>query len=271
MISLPLVYTVLALVAYTTGFWYLFLHLMSKRDINHWFVGLVLSIGLILHSIVLYQDILTPVGVNYDVFNLISFTSGLMLLLSMLFSTYRPVITVNLIGIPVAAGGLILGFAFSQPNILIESHSVGLDIHIILSLAAYVVLLMATIQAVILWFQNRELKNKQKKRIWVNLLPSFQAMESLLFDMLIVGFTLLTVALGFGFFTIDDFFAQHLAHKTAFSIISWFIYGSLLIGHYKFGWRGQKAIRFTLLGFFLLALGFIGSKLVLEMILHRGY
>jgi ABC-type uncharacterized transport system permease subunit len=60
-----------------------------------------------------------------------------------------------------------------------------------------------------------------------------------------------------------------LAHKTAFSIISWFVYGFLLIGHYKFGWRGQKAIRFTLIGFFLLAVGFIGSKFVLEMILGK--
>ena len=128
---------------------------------------------------------------------------------------------------------------------------------------------MATIQAVILWFQNRELKNKQKRRIWVSLLPSFQAMETSLFDMLIAGFALLTVALGFGFFTIENFFGQHLAHKTTFSIVSWFIYGSLLIGHYKFGWRGQKAIRFTIMGFFLLALGFIGSKFVLEMILGR--
>lgn len=269
MISLPLVYTILALIAYTTGFWYLLIHLMSKNETNQWFIRIILGIGLLLHAGVLYQDIITPLGVNYDVFNLISFTSGLMLLLSMVFSTYRPVLTMNLLGIPVAATGLILGFAFSQQNNFIERHSIGLDIHIILSLAAYVVLLMATIQAVILWFQNRELKNKQKRRIWVNLLPSFQAMETLLFDMLIIGFALLTVALGFGFFTIDDFFGQHLAHKTAFSIISWFVYGSLLIGRYKFGWRGQKAIRFTLLGFFLLALGFIGSKFVLEMILGR--
>jgi ABC-type uncharacterized transport system permease subunit len=94
-------------------------------------------------------------------------------------------------------------------------------------------------------------------------------MESLLFDMLIAGFALLTVALGFGFFTVEHFFAQHLAHKTAFSIISWFVYGSLLLGRYKFGWRGQKAIRFTIIGFFLLALGFIGSKFVLEMILSK--
>ena len=269
MISLPLVYTILALIAYTSAFWYLVMHLMSKRPYNHWFIGIVSSLGLILHASVLYNDMVTPQGINYDVFNLMSFTSGLMLLLSMLYSTYRPVLSLNLIGIPVAGLGLILGFCFSKSRQFIEQHSLGLDIHIILSLSAYAVLLMATIHAVLLWFQNRELKKKQKKRIWVNFLPSFQAMESLLFDMLMTGFGLLTLALLFGFFTIDDFFAQHLAHKTAFSIVSWFVYGSLLIGHYKFGWRGQKAIRFTIIGFFLLAVGFIGSKFVLEMILHR--
>lgn len=271
MISLPLVYTILALIAYTTSFWYLFIHLMSKRAPNHWFIGVILALGLLLHGGVLYNDMLTPMGMNYNVFNLLSFTSGLMLLLSVLFSTYRPVIALNLIGIPVAAFGLILGFAFSKENLLIERNTLGVDIHIILSLSAYAILLMATIHALLLRLQDRELKlkNKQKRRIWVSLLPPFQAMESLLFDMLIAGFALLTAALGFGFFTIDDFFAQHLAHKTAFSIISWFVYGTLLIGHYQFGWRGQKAIRFTLIGFALLAVGFIGSKFILEMVLSR--
>lgn len=269
MISLPLVYTILALISYTTVFWYLLIHLISKRLVNQWFIGIVASLGLVLHAAVLSQDMLTPLGANLDVFNLISFTSGLMLLLSLLFSSYRPVLPLNLIGIPVAALGLIIGFVFSQPSQLRELHSIRLDIHIILSLSAYAVLLMATIQAIILWVQDRELKNKQKRRFWVNLLPSFQAMETLLFDMLITGFTLLTIALGFGFLTIDNFFAQHLAHKTAFSIVSWFIYGSLLIGRYKFGWRGRKAIRFTLIGFFLLAVGFIGSKFILEMIIRR--
>ncbi|MFV5502977.1 cytochrome C assembly family protein [Acinetobacter sp. 226] len=269
MVNLPLVYTILALVAYTASFWYLFIHLMSKRTPNQWFVSLTALLGLSLHALVLYGDMHTPLGINYDVFSLFSFTSGLMLLLSIIYSTYRPIIALNLIGIPVAATGLILGFVFTQPAKIIIQNSLGLDIHIILSLSAYAVLLMATIQAVILRFQDRELKKKHKRRVWVSLLPSYQDMESLLFDMLMTGFVLLTLALGFGFFTIDNFFAQHLAHKTAFSIISWLVYGSLLIGHWKFGWRGQKAVRFTLLGFGLLALGFIGSKFVLEMILGR--
>ncbi len=269
MISLPLVYTILALVAYTCGFWYLFLHLMSKRVPNQWLIGLILVLGLGLHGAVLYNEMLSPLGVNYSVFNLLSFTSGLMLLLSLLYSSYRPVLALNLIGIPVAATGLILGFCFNPPVQIIQRHSIGLDIHIILSLSAYAVLLMATIHALLLWIQNRELKKKQKRRVWVSLLPAYQAMESLLFDLLMTGFVLLTLALGFGFFTIDDFFAQHLAHKTVFSLISWVVYGVLLIGHYQFGWRGQKAIRFTLWGFALLALGFIGSKFVLEMLLGR--
>ena len=267
MISLPLVYTILALLAYSTSFCYVVAHFMAKSEPNRWVVGFSVLLGLMLHASVLYHDMLTPMGIHYDVFNVLSFTSGFMLLLSLLFSSYRPVLGLTLIAIPVAATGLILGFALSQPKLSITASSLGLDLHIILSLSAYTVLFMAAIHAMLLWFQNRELKKKNKKRLWVNLLPSLQTMESLLFDLLITGFVILTIALGFGFFTIDNFFAQHLAHKTVFSLMSWWVYAVLLVGHYAFGWRGQKAIRFTLIGFSLLVLGFIGSKFVLEMIL----
>ena len=84
-----------------------------------------------------------------------------MLLLSLVFSTFRPIVPLNLLGIPVAAIGLILGFAFSRPDQFIEQHSLGLDTHIILSLSAYAVLLMATIHAILIWFQNRELKRNK--------------------------------------------------------------------------------------------------------------
>ncbi len=118
----------------------------------------------------------------------------------------------NLIGIPVAATGLILGFAFSQSTQFIEQRSLGLDIHIILSLSAYAVLLMATIQAVILWFQDRELKNKQKKRFWVNLLPSFQAMKSLLFDLIKTGFLFTNRGVGVWFSLLSITFLPNIWH-----------------------------------------------------------
>lgn len=266
--NLDLIYTFAAVICYITAFWYLFIHLMSKRAINLWALAFLFILALGLHISVLYHQMITPMGVHYDVFNMVSFTSALMLIISLGFSCYRPILPLNLLGIPMAIVGLVLGTAFPTPMTAVKQNDWALDTHIILSLSAYAVLLMATIHAGLLWLQHRELK-KKSKRLWVNLLPSLQTMESLLFDLIWTGFVLLSISLVWGVFSIDDFFAQHLAHKTFFSIISWIIYAILLIGHYKGGWRGQKAIRFTTIGFLLLAIGFIGSKFVLNIILGK--
>jgi ABC-type uncharacterized transport system permease subunit len=77
----------------------------------------------------------------------------------------------------------------------------------------------------------------------------------------------LTVALLLGALAVDNLLAQHLIHKTVLSLMSWVVFGSLLLGHWRLGWRGQRAVRFTLTGFALLLIGFVGSKLVLELLL----
>jgi ABC-type uncharacterized transport system permease subunit len=87
--------------------------------------------------------------------------------------------------------------------------------------------------------------------------------------MLTTGIVFLTLSLASGFLFIEDLFAQHLVHKTVLSILAWIIFTGLLIGRSRYGWRGQTAIRWTLIGFALLLLAYFGSKLVLELILHR--
>jgi ABC-type uncharacterized transport system permease subunit len=94
-------------------------------------------------------------------------------------------------------------------------------------------------------------------------------MEYLLFQMLTTGIVFLTLSLASGLLFIEDLFAQHLVHKTVLSILAWIIFTGLLIGRSRYGWRGQTAIRWTLIGFALLLLAYFGSKLVLELILHR--
>jgi hypothetical protein len=44
---------------------------------------------------------------------------------------------------------------------------------------------------------------------------------------------------------------------------------SVLVGHWRFGWRGQRAANMTLYGVILLGLAFIGTKFVLELILNK--
>jgi len=93
-------------------------------------------------------------------------------------------------------------------------------------------------------------------------------MEALLFELLWLGFLILSASIITGVGFIEDMFAQHLVHKTVFSIIAWLIYAALLAGRHWLGWRGNTAIRFTLGGFAALMLAFFGSKFVLELVLQ---
>ena len=52
-----------------------------------------------------------------------------------------------------------------------------------------------------------------------------------------------------------------------FSVLSWLLYGVLIAGHYRYGWRGKRAANFAIYGFVLLAVGFVGSKAVMEFLL----
>lgn len=227
----------------------------------------LLVVGMLAHAALLYPHVVTLYGLNFNLFNTISLISLFFLFFYVIFSLYRPIVSLGILAAPTALAGMIVGYIGRAPYRPITDISVGLEAHILLSLAAYCVLLMAALQALFLRLQIRELKHQSIHRFWVNKLPSLQSMESLLFDMLLVGFVLLSIALGIGFVYVEDLMAQHLAHKTVFSMLSWLLFGALLLGNWRAGWRGKRAANMTIYAFILLAIGFVGSKFVLEMLL----
>ncbi|WP_423814256.1 cytochrome C assembly family protein [Psychrobacter sp. 219-2-C] len=227
----------------------------------------LLVVGMLAHAALLYPHVVTLYGLNFNLFNTISLISLFFLFFYVIFSLYRPIVSLGILAAPTALAGMIVGYIGRAPYRPITDISVGLETHILLSLAAYCVLLMAALQALFLRLQIRELKHQSIHRFWVNKLPSLQSMESLLFDMLLVGFVLLSIALGIGFVYVEDLLAQHLAHKTVFSVLSWLLFGALLLGNWRAGWRGKRAANMTIYAFILLAIGFVGSKFVLEMLL----
>jgi len=103
-------------------------------------------------------------------------------------------------------------------------------------------------------------------------LPPLMEMEALLFRILLAAFVLLTLTVVSGVFFSEQLFGKPLQfnHKTVFGILSWFVFGGLLVGHYWRGWRGRTAVNWTLTGFTMLLLAYIGSKVVLELILKRA-
>ena len=146
--------------------------------------------------------------------------------------------------------------------------STELVLHVLTSIVAYSVLFMAACQSLVLAMQERNLRSHQGIAL-IRLLPPLETMETLLFSMLWTGIALLSISIASGFAFLDDMFAQQVVHHTVLSSAAWIMYAVLLVGHQFFGWRGSTAVRWTLLAFALLLLGYFGSKFVLEIILQR--
>lgn len=178
----------------------------------------------------------------------------------------KPIENLLLAFLPLAALSLLCTLLFHSPSSKIIQGQ-GLISHVVLSLLSYSILTIAAAQAILLALQERQLRKHQFKGLFAYL-PPLQTMETLLFDMIWLGFSLLSAAIISGFISIENMFAQHLAHKTFFSIFAWFIFAILLIGRYLKGWRGQTAAKLSITGFIALMLGYFGSKFVLEFLLR---
>lgn len=105
---------------------------------------------------------------------------------------------------------------------------------------------------------------------WMRALPPLTELESVLFRTLTVGFLLLSAAILVGAVFVGNLFQQHLVHKTVLSLVSWLIFATLLFGRWRWGWRGPRAVRWTLVAMAVLLLAFFGSRFVIELILKRG-
>lgn len=197
--------------------------------------------------------------------SLIAMIVALMLLIAML---NKPVQKLGLVIFPVAAVMLGLELIYPAEQHSLQNHNWEMSTHILTSIIAFSLLNIAALQAILLAFQDQQLKSHPPKPFILSL-PPLQTMESLLFQMLSAGLLFLTISLISGFLFIEDLFAQHLVHKTVLSILAWIIFTGLLVGRSLYGWRGRTATKLTLAGFILLILAYFGSKFVLELLLHK--
>jgi len=181
---------------------------------------------------------------------------------------HKPVSSLLILTFPLAIVSMLLSNLVTGMTTSGLQLAPGISVHILTSIFAYSVLSLAALQAATISVQERALK-QHKLRGYIRLLPSLQTMEDMLFELLWLGIVLLSAAIISGFFFLHDMLAQHVAHKTVFSICAWFIFATLLWGRHARGWRGKTAVRWTAVGFALMMLAYFGSKFVLEIILGR--
>ena len=146
-------------------------------------------------------------------------------------------------------------------------------LHLALAMLAYSLFTIAILHAMLMAVAERRLHRKAGGGgMGLGALPPLLTLERLLFRLIGAAFLLLTLTLATGFAFSETLFgrAMRFDHKTVFGVLSWITFGGLLAGRWLHGWRGRTALRWTLTGFVLLILAYVGSRFVLEVILGRG-
>lgn len=258
---------IIAACLYAALGFYLANHVAKQKTPNPSLVLFGTASALLIHALGIISLSIKSDGIQLSLVAITAQIFWAINVIVLLSSIKRPVQNLFILLLPFSAVAVIAAY-FSHNQSTVMQLNETLAIHVVLSILAYSLLTIATLQALFLAYQNRQLKNKSDLQR-LRFLPPLQTMEALLFEFVTGGEILLTLSILSGFVFLDNLFAQHLAHKTVFSIAAWLVYGFLLIGKYKLGWRGLTAIRWTLAGFLFLMLAYFVNKIVLELILHR--
>lgn len=234
--------------------------------------GVLLPVALVLHGMLAYNGIVVDEGLNLGVSNSISLIIWLTVAIYWVASLAVPgLASIQGLWAPVALAAVILQ-AFVPSRYLVHYGGDPLfTLHFVIAMLAYSLFIVATMHAIVMLAETKWL-HRGVMPPFLRSLPPLLEMEALLFRILFAAFVLLTLTVVSGLFFSEQLFGRPLqfTHKTVFGIVSWLIFASLLVGRYFYGWRGKRAVYLTLWGFAALLLAYLGSKFVLEIILHRG-
>jgi ABC-type uncharacterized transport system permease subunit len=231
-----------------------------------------------LHSYLLYAELLAAAELRFGFSQALSVMLWLTVLIYWAESLIYDLKGMQALVLPLAAVCALLPGFFAGPSTPAYTQTFAFRIHLLVAMLAYSLFTIAALHATLMTVLERRLHAGKRAGSpggslagpWASL-PPLMTLEALLFRILTLGFVLLTLTLGTGFFFSEELFgkAVRFNHKTVFGIVSWFIFGALLVGRYGWGWRGRTALRWTLTGFVTLLLAYVGSMFVLEVILGK--
>jgi len=190
-----------------------------------------------------------------------------------LTSLRQPLDALQALILPIAALAVMLPMWLPAQTMHLSATPLFL-VHIALSLLAYALFTVAALHAGMMALFEKRLHQHTMNRALSNL-PPLLTLERLLFNIIGIGFVMLTLALASGILFSEQVFGKPFSfthftqHKTVFALLSWFTYAGLLVGRKRYGWRGRTAITWSLTGFVMLILAYLGSKIVLQLLLGK--
>ena len=205
-------------------------------------------------------------GPDLHFFAALSWIALAMAVISTVLTARRPLSALGILVYPIAALSVYANYRWGVH--VTSALDWRLKLHASFALLAYAGLSIATLLALLYWLQDRALRRRHLQS-WLGALPPLVQTEHMLFKTLGTSWLLLTLTLATGIVFVEDMLAQHLWHKTVLTALSWLALLILLVGRMRYGWRGARAVHWTLGAATLLALAFFGSKFVLELVLQK--
>lgn len=231
-------------------------------------VKLTGAIGILFHAVTTYQGFFHEAGIDLGIYPMLSLMALSIVSIVMLSSLRRPIDNLFIVIFPIAIVTVLLAVMLQGDYAPREDITNGIFGHITLSVVAYSLLTIAAAQALLLSFGDSLLRHH--RLLILRNMPPLETMEQLMFEMIWVGLVFLTASIATGFMFLQTFSSPGLIHHTVITMAAWAVFAVLLWGRYQLGWRGAIASRWALSGFVLLALGYFGSKVALELILGQS-
>ena len=231
-------------------------------------VRIVLPLALLAHGALIYQSVLGQGDIRLGFGNSLSTILWLTALVYWVSSQGAPMARLQSWVSGLAAVSVLLMAVFTASRGIPDSQALALRAHLVVSFLAYGLLAVAALHAVLMTLLEKQL---HRGALMQEGAPPLLTLEAMLFKTLGIGFALLTLTLLSGVFFSEELFGKALqfSHKTVFAILSWLVFGGLLLGRHFRGWRGRTALYWTITGFTLLILAYLGTQFVLEVLLGR--
>ena len=226
-----------------------------------------LTLAWLLHGAVLASSLLaTPPTFGFA--PALSVTAWLVTLVYAIESHVYPQLKAKAVLLGMGMVAVLLALLFpGAPYPAIQS--TWLPLHWALGIAAYGLIAAAVVHA--WWMRRTEQAMRRGVAPPEGGLPLL-AIERLTFRFVTAGFALLTATLLAGWWFAEHLYSQGITwdHKRVFAALSWVVFAVLLLGRWRLGWRGRTATRMLYVGSGLLLLAYVGSRFVLEILLHRS-
>ena len=243
-------------------------HPPDERPARDAFASAAVLCGVVVHASAIWSALAFREGSGIDLPVTISIVGLALAAAFAIALLWRMDHVVGALVLPIAAIAPLVPMVWSGQSI--PAGAATAPIHAAIAIVTYAVLSLAALQALILAWQEHRIRTKRPGGA-LGTLAALDTQERWLFRLVGIGFFLLSLSLASGFMFVHDMLAQHLAHKTVLSCIAWVIFGALLWGRWRYGWRGQTAVKWCLGGFVVLVLAYFGSRWILEVLLDRRW